>query len=593
MKTIRALNGKLFPIDRRAALLTLVSAHLFGGCFFLLFYAFSWDFDAAPKALFVRLVPLALVGLALAAAVSVLSIASMSGRQERLSALAVFAISIAADGAFLKLAQLIFNFTIDDAFITFRYARNLASGAGPTFNAGQPHVEGYTTFLWMIVMAVPHLAGIDAVIFAKLLGLLLGIVTFVFVSLIVFELVGSDSPSHGLVFGSFSALLLATFYPTAVHAVSGMETMLFTALLSAAVYLALVSTKQESRVILLLPFVCLSLGLTRPEGNLINAILLAVAVWQCPSRFRNGFLVSCILLYLLPGSAYFYWRYSYYGLLFPLPFYMKLWQAQGLAGMPEVSQFLLTILPSLGLFLVLSPIKSGRAIWFVLAPTIVLLGFYLFPRPIMSFDWRFIYPSAPLIYALGGVGIFKLMVIIRESSWGARRSLGSGALLALGIGLVALNHLADVPAVIQEKNASARSMNAYRYLGKALKAFHADKPLTLAFGDAGAIPYYSEWQTLDMFGLNDPNVLLAPTLEASLDYIINKHPDLVIITFGDAEQPVRDNPSAETVYNAVLKAGMKKVGAYKVGNTYYLWLFTRPGSDLGSYLRQTVLKQGP
>ena len=41
-------------------------------------------------------------------------------------------------------------FWIDDAFITFRYARNLADGLGPVFNPGEA-VEGYTTFLWMLV----------------------------------------------------------------------------------------------------------------------------------------------------------------------------------------------------------------------------------------------------------------------------------------------------------------------------------------------------------------------------------------------------------------------------------------------------------
>ena len=38
---------------------------------------------------------------------------------------------------------------IDDAYITFRYSRNLAEGLGPVWNAGDP-VEGYTNFLWML-----------------------------------------------------------------------------------------------------------------------------------------------------------------------------------------------------------------------------------------------------------------------------------------------------------------------------------------------------------------------------------------------------------------------------------------------------------
>jgi hypothetical protein len=51
------------------------------------------------------------------------------------------------------LAIAIYNsFLCDDAFITFRYARNLANGLGPVFNAGE-RVEGYTDFLWMILLS--------------------------------------------------------------------------------------------------------------------------------------------------------------------------------------------------------------------------------------------------------------------------------------------------------------------------------------------------------------------------------------------------------------------------------------------------------
>src|SRR5262245_15502 len=40
-------------------------------------------------------------------------------------------------------------FTIDDAYITFRYSANLARGHGPVWNVGEDPVEGFTNFLWM------------------------------------------------------------------------------------------------------------------------------------------------------------------------------------------------------------------------------------------------------------------------------------------------------------------------------------------------------------------------------------------------------------------------------------------------------------
>src|SRR5262249_51597579 len=41
----------------------------------------------------------------------------------------------------------------DDAFISYRYAANLAHGFGPVFNPGE-RVEGYSNFLWVVMMAL-------------------------------------------------------------------------------------------------------------------------------------------------------------------------------------------------------------------------------------------------------------------------------------------------------------------------------------------------------------------------------------------------------------------------------------------------------
>ena len=42
---------------------------------------------------------------------------------------------------------------IDDAYISFRYAKNLAEGNGLVYNIGQ-RVEGYTNFLWTLLIAL-------------------------------------------------------------------------------------------------------------------------------------------------------------------------------------------------------------------------------------------------------------------------------------------------------------------------------------------------------------------------------------------------------------------------------------------------------
>src|SRR5260221_12752681 len=41
----------------------------------------------------------------------------------------------------------------EDAFIGFRYVRHLVAGHGLVWNIGEPPVEGYTNFLWLMLLA--------------------------------------------------------------------------------------------------------------------------------------------------------------------------------------------------------------------------------------------------------------------------------------------------------------------------------------------------------------------------------------------------------------------------------------------------------
>ena len=59
--------------------------------------------------------------------------------------------------------------TLDDAYISFRYAENLVAGDGLVFNPGE-RVEGYTNFLWVMGVAALNLVGLGSVEAAKLMG---------------------------------------------------------------------------------------------------------------------------------------------------------------------------------------------------------------------------------------------------------------------------------------------------------------------------------------------------------------------------------------------------------------------------------------
>ena len=134
--------------------------------------------------------------------------------------------------------------TLDDAFITFRYAQNLAAGNGPLWNPGLPAAEGYTTFLWMLLMAIPHALGIDAVVFSKVVGVAAALATGVVTWRFAAALCPADGSARHWVPG-VAVLFLAAFYPTATHAGYGVETALYTLWLQAFCY-GLVLLEEKS-----------------------------------------------------------------------------------------------------------------------------------------------------------------------------------------------------------------------------------------------------------------------------------------------------------------------------------------------------------
>ncbi|MEZ4517512.1 MAG: hypothetical protein R3C44_12005 [Chloroflexota bacterium] len=92
-------------------------------------------------------------------------------------------------GAWVILAACLVVFTLisywyalsipDDSFISYRYADNLASGQGITFNPGEQPVEGYSNFLWIVSLAALKMIGLDMTVWASRLGWLYGVLAIV------------------------------------------------------------------------------------------------------------------------------------------------------------------------------------------------------------------------------------------------------------------------------------------------------------------------------------------------------------------------------------------------------------------------------
>ena len=89
--------------------------------------------------------------------------------------------SVVRIGKFLLIAPFILclaglcifpKWTVDDAFITYRYAENLARHGELTWNIGEEPVEGYTGVALPVLLAGLIQTGVQPVAVAKVMGAL-------------------------------------------------------------------------------------------------------------------------------------------------------------------------------------------------------------------------------------------------------------------------------------------------------------------------------------------------------------------------------------------------------------------------------------
>jgi hypothetical protein len=159
-------------------------------------------------------------------------------------------------------AALLADWVIDDAGISFAYARNLANGAGFVSQPGAEPVEGFSNPLWTLSLVPFFRAGVfDPVWTPKLLGLtLVGL---------AFLLIARSAPREGTEawLAGAAPVFLALSAPFVVWTTSGLENPLLAFLLALSASTAFRLCSDSSlRPALVGGFVGGLASLTRPEG---------------------------------------------------------------------------------------------------------------------------------------------------------------------------------------------------------------------------------------------------------------------------------------------------------------------------------------
>ena len=445
--------------------------------------------------------------------------------------------------------------TKDDAFITFRYAEHLAQGHGIVWNIGESPVEGYTNFLFMVLLSVFALFKADLVVVAKIINLLSAVAVF-FMLIEIFTRIYRNR--YLLYFGLF--LFVFPFF-TSAQIAGGLETMFYAMLVTLGALLLLRQwSAYERKRQVWFSLALLTMGLTRPEGVLVAGVLILLELGLVDRRHRRHLLLTIALWYVAPAAVYMAARRFYFGYWLPNPFYIKRSDKMlSLVGLLELQHFILTTKLYIGLLCMPFVTEKARKGLLVLAAVFLpSLAVYMFFRPMMNYAFRYYQPYYALMLPVLAAPLALLYRLVDGRLEGrnlprAWRNVAEASLLVAAIlflcpytGITSdtvrgrqVKKISNYKEFRYWRQQGMKLEDCHIYIGKLLARYPEYRERYIALGDVGAIPYYSKWKALDMGGLNDVHMAHFGTsvsqgmeqfaTKFDLDYVFGKDPAVVMV----------------------------------------------------------------
>jgi arabinofuranosyltransferase len=394
----------------------------------------------------------------------------------------------------------------DDAYISFRYAKNFANGYGLVFNPGQPPVEGYSNFLWVVLLGGAAKLGFDIPSAAQVFSVMLAAIAMSELALALQRL-----NYHGL-WITAACVWLGVSGSFAMWALPGLETMLLAALIMLA--WLLVEREERSGRGWLSALVFVLIALSRAEGAIFFVAAFAVR-WlrQLQNRSDRSRRSDVIwtLAFVIPFGLFLVWRLSTYGYLLPNTYYAKV-GGNPLFLLLRGGYYFYSFLSMGGGLLLL--ILSGAALLYarrtaMLWHSAVWLALYLIGFILAGGDWmpmfRFFVPVLPLLCLLAVMGLEALYAQLGRTRRAAILSVGVSVLMA------ALFMGASVQA--QEITRETRNYSAATQPNGPVTAWlraNSQPGDSIALVDAGILAYETDLNVIDMIGLNDAHIAHLP-----------------------------------------------------------------------------------
>jgi hypothetical protein len=403
----------------------------------------------------------------------------------------------------------------EDAAMLLRYSGHLANGDGIVWNVGEKPVDGATDFLFMAMVAAVHKAGIGLERAAQGVGLVAHIATVLVVFFSARRQLGAP---RGL------ALLSAVFLalgPGVRHLAACYGTPLFTLAcaitFSLALLLANAPPKTVGRSALAFALAGLVAGLARPEGVFFAVFCLGASLLARQGGTARLIVGRFLAVFLTLGLAYFLWRFWYFGYPLPNPFYKK---GAGLLYWHSLRQSWRNLF-GLGLpfvaILLLGPFfrATRRLALLTLIPVIAFVCLFVLISDETNYVMRFRYPVLPAIL-IGWLAVWQGAIAPRIARW-PRAGHVFAAVVAI-VGLASFQHW-------RFQHVEPRRMGLYD--AALVLREYSRYDYALVTTEAGLLPLYSTWRSVDAWGLNDP--FIAHHGGITSEYLDRYRPEVILL----------------------------------------------------------------
>lgn len=450
----------------------------------------------------------------------------------------------------------IWPFTIDDMYISLRYAKHWVAGDGLLWNSDSSPVEGYSNFSFVVLGAGALLLHLDPVVVLKAAGVIGLLFTCYFTYLITRFWFG---PRESLL----SCIALLFYKGQIIWSVSGLETTVYQALLSATVYFIFCGFEDKKNSFFYAGFLLALVGFTRPEAPAFMALFFVLIVWHAQSvnNWQGvGLFVLPMLVLFLP---YFIWRYYYFGYLFPNSVYCK-----GFVYSTNIVDlhYLQFIWPCAVLAAVAAAKMSDKRHYFLWLPSVVYCILLIGSDPVVAFANRLFLPAFALLLPLTLLGIRDTLLWFLKGNdgiyWGTFYAAFS---LFLWFFIPAMSlHEYRFFSQNPVKGEQLR-MAVVRWLAKHTHA--GDKVVS---GDSGLIPYFSNGHFVDSYCLNNLEMAhyrAGDRYQHFCQNVLEDKPKIIVITSLVEAGTIVYTPSDMCIINLLNKQSQyKMVKAFSTEN---------------------------